>query len=610
VRDAERAGWTLGLLYGLNMLGASAGALLTPWVLVRFLGLQGALLVAAAGNAAAGLAALALARRVPFEAEPARGDAPRGAGEENAPLPADESRGRFPLWLALYGLSGFCALALEILWFRLLDVATRSTAFTFGTVLALYLFGGALGCLLGAPLAPRLRRPLVTFLTLQCLLLAWAGGVVILLVRLPETTPGLAWLVEYWRTGNMLRLGASGDLASIARLYLGLPLVLFGPATVLMGLSFPALQRAVQDDPATSGFKVGALQAANIAGCVVGSLVVGLGLLRWLGTSGSLRLVLAVGLVFAAVGLAVTRARARFAAFLVGLAVLAAALPGHRALWERFHGVASPVASFAEDATSVVAVFPWEKGLWHVTVNGKHHSYLPFGGIHTRLGAIPALIHPEPKDVAVIGLGSGDTAWAAACRKETQALTVFEITGPQKSLLTYAARTASMPDLAGFLVDPRLRVQVADGRSALLHGEARYDLIEADALLPYAGYSGNLYSVEFFKQCARRLKPGGLMCTWSPTGRIAASFLSAFPHVLAPGRRRFLLVGSNEPVAADPAAWEARLRSPEVTAYLGRERAEDVLRLLVRMEPVQDARGFLDEEMNRDLFPRDEFLTP
>ena len=39
------------------------------------------------------------------------------------------------LWLALYAPSGFCALALEILWFRFLDVAVKSTAFTFGTLL-------------------------------------------------------------------------------------------------------------------------------------------------------------------------------------------------------------------------------------------------------------------------------------------------------------------------------------------------------------------------------------------------------------------------------------------------------------------------------------------
>ena len=74
-----------------------------------------------------------------------------------------------PLWLSLYALSGFLALSLEIVWFRLLDVAVKSTAFTFGTVLAVYLLGSALGALAGAPRVARLRRPLRAFLLAQCL---------------------------------------------------------------------------------------------------------------------------------------------------------------------------------------------------------------------------------------------------------------------------------------------------------------------------------------------------------------------------------------------------------------------------------------------------------
>ena len=67
----------------------------------------------------------------------------------------------FGLWLALYALSGFVALSLEILWFRLVDVAVKSTAFTFGTVLAIYLLGSAAGSLLALalvrPAAPAAR---------------------------------------------------------------------------------------------------------------------------------------------------------------------------------------------------------------------------------------------------------------------------------------------------------------------------------------------------------------------------------------------------------------------------------------------------------------------
>lgn len=599
VEDAASAGRTIGVLYGINMLGAGAGALLTPWVLVRHLGLPGAVMVAAAANAVAGAAALALARGLAPGAERAVA-APTVAA-------AGEARGRFSSWLALYAAAGFCALSLEILWFRLLDVTTRSTAFTFGTLLAIYLFGSAAGCLLGARWAPRLGRPLRVFLLCQCGLLAYSGLAVLALVALPPTTPGLSWYHEYWRSGAVFHLGDTWDPGLVARLYVALPLALFGPPTVLMGLSFPALQRAVQDDPATCGRKVGLLQAANIAGCVVGSLAVGLAGLTWLGTSGSLRFLLVAGVGFAVVGFREYGAKSPFPPLAVLLLLVAVALPGRDRLWLRLHGASSSLAMAAEDATSVGAILPWADG-WHVVVNGKHHSRLPFGGVHTRLGAIPALVHPSPVDVAIIGLGSGDTAWAALSRSETRSLTVFEIAGPQRALLTRVAERDGLPELRSLLRDPRLTVRLDDGRHALARGEERYDVIEADALWPYAAYSGNLYSVEFFRECAGRLEPGGLMCTWAPTPRVVASFRAAFPHVAGPGTRAFLL-GSNEPIPIALDAWRARLASFGVASRLGAERTQDILHALERIRVIEGGPEE-DSDLNHDLCPRDEFLAP
>src|SRR3989442_5507706 len=60
VGDVAAPGRPIGFLYGINMLGASAGAWLTPWVLIRHFGIRGAIGIAAVGNVSAGLAALAL----------------------------------------------------------------------------------------------------------------------------------------------------------------------------------------------------------------------------------------------------------------------------------------------------------------------------------------------------------------------------------------------------------------------------------------------------------------------------------------------------------------------------------------------------------------------
>lgn len=608
VADPHRAGRTLGILYGVNLLGAAAGAALAPMVLIRYFGIRGATLGAAAANLFAAMAGLAAARGASvLDEEP-------HASVEAAGLPLREAdgaeglAGRWRTWMPLYALSGFVALSLEIVWFRIVDVGVKSNAFTFGAVLFVYLLGCALGCLAAAFTADRVARPLELFLGLQCVLVAYAGAAVVLLGWLPAGLPLLGWFDSYWRGAVSVRFSLN-DLPGMLRLYGLLPGGLFGPPTFLMGASFPLLQRAVQDDASTAGRKVGWLQAANIAGCVAGSLLVGLLTLGSIGTTGTLRLLMVAGSAFALIGTR-TRSRPPFVAAGLALLLLAAAIPGQGRLWMRLHGRPEEAGMVGEDATSVAALIALPDGERGVFVNGKHHSSIPFGGMHTRLGAAPVIIHPAPRDVAIIGLGSGDTGWSAACRPETASLTVFEISGGQPRLLAKFAAGGGYPVLASFLADPRLHIVIEDGRRALQASDRRFDVIEADALWPRVAYSGNLYSVEFFAMCARRLRPGGVVCTWGPTPRVYASFVSALPYVIGLGDQT-LLIGSNEPLAMDRDAWRERLHSPAVRAYLGDAGMESTQWALDRLRPWHRAgRRQPEHDRNRDLFPRDEFVSP
>jgi predicted membrane-bound spermidine synthase len=615
VRDVAGAGRTIGVLYGINMLGASVGAGLTPWVLIRYFGIRGALVIAALGNLAAGLTALGLYVRL--RSRPGETTDPSASSASfPSSLPSASSASSpstpFTLWVALYAASGFCALALEILWFRLIDVAVKSRAYTFGTVLAIYLAGAAAGSLAGAAMVDRIRRPLRAFLTCQCLLMAYSGATVALLAYFPAGTWLYRWYFEYWRHYDGFSLGQSGDLLSLSRLYLLLPCALYAVPTLLMGLSFPILQRAVQDDPRTAGRKVGFLQAANIAGCVAGSLVVGLVLLERIGTTGTLRVLLAVAAGLAVLGAREGAARWSFGALAALLLVGSSPSPARTSWWRRLHGRdgGDDRVPTDEDATGVGALTlnPWQPGEWQLSCNGKGQGALPFFQGHTLLGAVPAILHPAPRDVAVVGLGTGGTAWAAGCRPETASVTVFEIFGPQPRLIAGFPRLERYAPLEAFLRDPRVHVEVRDGRNALDHTARRFDLIEADPIFPDRAYSGNLNSVEFFRLCARRLKPGGMMCAWTPTARIYASFHAAFPHVVGL-ENRSIVVGSNEPIAEDVKTWAARATSPEVAAYLGAELSQEVVKRVVKCKAlVRTGRRTIDT--NQDLYPRDEFLSP
>jgi spermidine synthase len=611
VRDAETAAATIAFLYGINVLGAAAGALATPWVFIRHHGIRAAVMAAVAANLLAGITALVLAwwgrRRGTDGGSVAR----TGTTTTTATTTATttEAPRRFGTWLALYALSGFCALSLEILWFRVMDIAVKSTAYTFGTLLAVYLLGSAVGALGGIVFVGRLRRPLRAFLVLQCLLLIYAGAAIALVARIPPTVPFYQWYYELWGGHRSFNLGGAMHWDALLKLYVVLPLVLFGPPTVLMGLSYPVLQRAVQDDVATSGWKAGVLQAANIAGCVAGSLLVGLVMLTLLGTPGTLRLLVAVGFVFAGLGLREHGPRSLFAPLALLLALVLLAVPGKRAFWMRLHGTAEEGTFLEEDATGVAALIPGKGRIWRVWSGGRTHSLLPFGGLHTTLGAAPAVIHPAPLDVAIVGLGSGDTAASAGCRRDVdQHVTVFEIYAPQRPLLAQLMTVADPPGRLGrFLGDPRFLLRIADGRNALDREGTLYDLIEADALWPTSPYAGNLYSLEFFSLCARRLKPGGLVTTWAPTSRVRATFLAALPYVLEMAEGN-VLIGSRTPIPIEPDQWRRRLFDPATVAYLGPPRANGVWAHVAGARPVP-AEGS-GAALNHDLFPRDEFHSP
>jgi spermidine synthase len=283
-------------------------------------------------------------------------------------------------------------------------------------------------------------------------------------------------------------------------------------------------------------------------------------------------------------------------------------VPSQRRLWLRLHGTQEQDSLFEEDATGVVALVP-DRHVWQVWAGGRWHSTLPFGGIHTALGAAPSVIHPAPREVAIIGLGSGDTAASAGCRLDIeQRITVFELYAPEHRLLSALAERNDAPvKLVQMLRDPRFSFPIADGRNALDRGGRLYDLIEADALWPTAPYAGNLYSLEFFRMCARRLRPGGLVTTWRPSPRVAATFIAALPHVIEMSGGQ-VLMGSNSPIPIDPAAWRERL-NPENAACLGRPRAAAVWEEMKTVQPA-DRPPSAPSQINRDLFPRDEFNTP
>jgi spermidine synthase len=164
----------------------------------------------------------------------------------------------------------------------------------------------------------------------------------------------------------------------------------------------------------------------------------------------------------------------------------------------------------------------------------------------------------------VIGLGSGITAGAVA-RHPVQRIHIVEI---EPAVIEAASFFRDEHD--DVLADPRVRVTVADARSVLLTGSARYDVITSEPSNPWIGGLASLFSLEFFALARERLEPRGIMLQWihsynllgEDLRTVVETFRTVFPATtvwqVSPGD--FLLLGRTDAAPFDLVALKTRFQ--------------------------------------------------
>jgi spermidine synthase len=165
------------------------------------------------------------------------------------------------------------------------------------------------------------------------------------------------------------------------------------------------------------------------------------------------------------------------------------------------------------------------------------------------LGLLPILVHPEPRDALVIGLGSGVTADAVLASGEVQHLDVVEISPEVVEASTYFER-----ENRRILSNPRVRLLIGDGRSHLRLSDRQYDVIVSEPSNPWMAGIAALFTREFFEATRARLRSGGVFCQWAHTYEISEEDLRSIVHTFASvfpdgtmwlvGESDLLLIGS------------------------------------------------------------------
>ncbi len=522
IQDRQQLGRWAGTLYGINTLGAVLGAVAAGFFLPRLFGINLTYGLALLTSFTLGLAAWALASG---ESKPSSRNV-----TEQWTLARTQPLGRFEFLEFVALLSGFLSLAMQVLWIRMFVQVLQNSTYTFSTVLVTFLSALALGALLVRLIIERVPANLFTLLTLMAL-----AGIACL------TTP---FLFVTW-TNGLSYLGNQDELGSYLFQVLLTASVIVGIPTLLMGMVLPYLYRYAEHLEEAPGTTLGRLNGWNTAGAVVGPLMASFLLLPLIGLWNS---VLLVGLVYLAVPLVLFESmRARLATVAtLGLLLLFANptnLPTVRinkserllALWE---GADGTVAVVEKDDSRRIKLNNW------YALGGS--AALRMEQIQTHL---PMHLHPDPRSVFFLGMGSGITA-GTVLNYPIERATVAELSAEviQASAEYFSEFNNNLHQ------HPSVEVIHEDGRNYLAGTRDSFDLIIADLFIPWRAGVALLYTQEHFERTRERLNPDGLFVQWIPLYQISERELKIIANTMTQVFPRVSLwrgdFYSNQPILA------------------------------------------------------------
>jgi spermidine synthase/MFS family permease len=593
IKSLPDTGRRIGLLYFVNTAGAAVGCLLAGLYLIQIYGLHVTNYMMASLNTAIGILFLCLRIYSHRPGEKAHGRSDPAVYERTkSESPVNYnlySPAKTRLALAAIFLSGILAMGLEVVWARLLGLVLGSSTYSFAVMLFTFIGGIAIGALLVAKIMKKERDAFLLFAI--CELGIFTS--LVLLMPLYERLPYYFNVLASMLTRN----------EDTFRIYLSLKIIIavmmMIVPTICIGMTLPITSRICVQRIAVLGRGVGSVFSVNTMGNVLGTILAGLVLIPLMDLQQAMLVFIILSGVIGA-GLYILAVNGNFLKRYAPLLLLPAPLlvmhlamsswdgtvfnTGHYRIYEKLGRSFSEYRSIArkdrrilfhEDGpdASVVVTEGTTDGQLTLKVNGKTEAGT--GKDMTTqllLGHIPMLLHPDPRDVLLVGYGSGISA-GAVLKHSVQGFDIVEISREVIKGAHFFDHINGKP-----LDDRRTRLIVADAKEVFnLQPGTRYYVIISQPSNPWMAGIANLYSIEFFRKATDHLKPGGILVQWiqlydihDATLSVIFNTLSAvLPYVTVWNQNAdIFLIGSLTPHAPDPDLLKRRLQLPGVHADL------------------------------------------
>ncbi|MFC2091621.1 fused MFS/spermidine synthase [Elusimicrobiota bacterium] len=548
-------GINVGLLYSVNTWGAVIGSFLTGYFLIMLLGVRGTLYLASGVNIIIAGIVFYLSGKGLKAVE----------NIEKSPVMAAKETRSFIL--TAVAISGFTALAYEVIWTRFLSMVLGSTIYAFATMLCAFLAGIALGSLIYTKIAGIERftpdNQISSFGYIQAVI----GISVLLLIPVFGILPiGYLKLFGYFKS-NFAGFQFVQFLLAFGVMII--PTTLFGMTLPLVCRIYAGKLRAANNSGSLIGALVGKVYAANTIGAILGSILAGFALIPLMGMQKSMTLMAIINVILAIILINTGLRDRKWQRGLVISFILFFTIPYAFAVpdWNK-KVINSGIYQYATTyAKKMAKETETEKVFWDRVKSEENNILFSKEGLHfavvveedtedrrvslringkadasnkedmvTQLlsGHLPVMLHPKPEKVLVVGLASGVTLGAVTRWENVKEIDCVEIEPLMVEASHYFDEWNNKP-----LEDERVSIILNDARSYLLITKNSYDIISSEPSNPWMTGCAPLFTRDYFKQVKSQLNKSGIFCIWLQTYLITPddykmiinTLKSVFPHI-------------------------------------------------------------------------------
>ncbi|MEE9543807.1 MAG: fused MFS/spermidine synthase [Thermodesulfobacteriota bacterium] len=605
-RIKENSAIDIGTLYSVNTVGAAVGSVVAGFFLIALMGVYRTLLLAACVNILIGLMAIILNRSLKANEAP-------GARDEGAFSGASAASSvplyREPIFWA-FGVSGFSALAIEVVWIRIFAPYLENSTYAFALILGIFLLGIAIGGWAGRRVAARRADSVAGFGVCQLLVgLSTGVGVILLFV----------FVQHYYNILPKLGLLVVKPTIIIEQAVF-IFAILFA-STFFMGAGFPFIAQWAGSEFAKLGGRTGKLYAANTVGAIFGALAGGFLFLPLFGTSDTLIFLVVVNCLNGAVLVGLTRRSIKIP--MKKLVVLAALLivfisllrgipnPGIYAITKAYEKYR--ILAVREDPDVNVTLLERKSD---ATSRSLHINLRLVSGSGRELtlwmSNLPILLFNKPSTrILNIGLGYGVTYVTSLVHPGVK-IDVVELIPSVAELFD-----EFNPYVKEAAETGRGSIIIGDGRNYLLSVEEAYDIVLIDPTPPLYGTGAvNLYTADFFQIVMEKLSEEGILflripgsADYESTRLLIRTAMEVFPNVSLwsppSGYKGISVIASNRDYDLSPAELERRVNEKEFFSVSMREtllkyqpwmeiKGEALLEKLEKTPVVTDDRPYLE----------------